>query len=218
MCPINFADIAYWVRQINENGFTNTGKDLWPTLNLLIATAVPSLWSRVPPVLGLRQIIPHSTNSKNPPRSSLTNSLVHSGYFLLSTTSLLRGAPDYKIIRLLNNLSELTPQSATGNYEWRIWPKPLYVAVRVGFESATFRMQGTWSTAEPPLPGKSRSCHLSTTGLILKNEIFWKHRISQSRTWFLINPNTSFGVIIFISRTHNARIRYFHDSNFYFGH
>jgi len=35
------------------------------------------------------------------------------------STILLRGAPDYSI----DTVSELTRRSATGNCEWRTWPR-----------------------------------------------------------------------------------------------
>ena len=74
---------------------------------------------------------------------SFGNSFIHSIYFY-STSScplLLRGAPDYSI----DTISELTCRSATSNCEWRTCPRSLR---GVGFERATFRMQGTELTTE----------------------------------------------------------------------
>jgi len=53
--------------------------------------------------------------------SFLHNSFIHSGYFHSASSSplLLKGTPDYSIDTAL----EWICRSATGNCEWRTWPR-----------------------------------------------------------------------------------------------
>jgi len=83
-------------------------------------------------------------------------SFIHSGYFTSASSSplLLRGVPDY----ITHTVSCLTRRRATGNCEWRIFPKVPTRRLEWDFEHATCRMQGTKFTTEPQSPKSSSGC------------------------------------------------------------
>ena len=80
------------------------------------------------------------------------HSFIHSGYFNSASSSppLLRGAPNYSIDTVLlcrsNHAKVLQATASEGLAQGS------YVAVGVGFEPATFRMQGAELNTKPPRP------------------------------------------------------------------
>ena len=89
----------------------------------------------------------------------LHHSFIHSGYFYSTSSSplLLRGAGDYSI----DTVSRFTWRSATGNYEWMIFPRSL----RVG--------SNLWPSGhKAPNPPLSHHAYMSTS---LANKHHFSH-------------------------------------------